>query len=145
MQISLWNLHHNLACVCRTAWLNTKINLGYILLYKIRYILSFTCMSLQSVCYQTFVITSQKCWWCRRRTMRWCWCWCWWTWWRKEKNKKWVEGEEVVFVISLCTYASTVINNNLLLSSSSSWLSPICRLFTIVYLKQTMLLGYIIL
>jgi len=55
-------------------------------LSKIRYILSFTCKSLQSVCYQTFVITSQKWWWCRRRSMRWCWCWCWWTWWRKEKN-----------------------------------------------------------
>ena len=67
MNVSLWSLHHSLACVCRTSGLNAKIILGYILLPSIPNVLSFTPMSLISVCYQMFVITSQKWRWCRRR------------------------------------------------------------------------------
>jgi hypothetical protein len=45
--------------VCRTSYLSAKINSGYIYSSKI-YVLSITPMSLKSVCYQMFVITSQN-------------------------------------------------------------------------------------
>jgi len=62
---------------------------------------------------------------------------------------------ENIYIVSVCSIKVLHVWLNLLLlvvvvvvvvsSSSSSLLSPLCRVFTIIYLKQTMFLGFIVL
>jgi len=57
-----------------------------------------------------------------------------------------VGSREVTWRKGLWQYSSSNNNNNNnILSSSLSLVSPLCKVFTIIYLKQTMFLGYIVL